>query len=810
MAKTYFGIFFTALATLMYEILLTRVFSVTMGYHFAFMAVSIAMFGMTIGALIVFLFPQYFPPEKLKYRLTLSSFFFSITIILSFLFHLYIPFIHNVSLIGITVIAVTYSVISIPFIFSGICICLILFYYAENAGRLYAADLTGASIGCILLIFALNTAGGPASVFIASLLASLGTLSFALDDLKKRWLKFSIVYFSFLAVFSLLQIYLVNNQSPIFKLIWVRGDYEENSLFEKWNTFSRVNITGDTSELVKPFGWGLSDTFDKNKKIRQLLLNVDAHSTTYLTGFSGDLNDIQHLKFDIANAVHYLRSPADVLVIGTGGGRDILSSILFKQSSVLGIEINQDMIKAVNNHFGDFTGHLDKYPNVKFIADEARSYITRQDEKFDIIQLSVIDNWSATSSGAFVLTENALYTLESWKIFLEHLKPDGILTVTRFYRVKPSEMYRLASLSSITLSGMGVSEPGKNIIVLKNTPAVSDSEHHGTGTILVSRNPFSKTDLDTIRNLCGRMKFEIIYSPESSKDSVFSVICSGKNLDSYFRNFPVDVSPPTDDNPFFFHLLRFRDVLNKKLWTEWDMGFNIKAIFILFSVLTVVLVLSLLCIIIPLKMAHRRRRVLDKSSFWNVSKYLLLYFAFIGLGFMLIEISQIQRLNIFLGHPTYSLSVSLFALLLSTGIGSYLTGKFLQNKSAAVRREYVFLILLIILIIFGALTPHLIDTFRASDTLIRILVAACLLFPIGLFMGTAFPMGINLAYAVPSGKSLIPWLWGINGAASVVASVLAVLIAMAFGIKAAFWSGFGCYVLATASSWGFMRFKTGE
>jgi MFS family permease len=785
MKNTYLGIFFTALSTLMYEILLTRIFSVTMGYHFAFMAISIAMFGMTVGALIVFLFPQYFNQEQIGHRAALSSLLFSITIILSFLLHLYIPFVHDISFLGIMIISVTYSVVLIPFIFSGICICLILSSYVTKVGRVYAADLIGASAGCILLIFALNIAGGPTSVFVTSFFASVGALFFTLNDMKKRFVKFSLIYGLAVGLFILVHSILVVNQAPLLRINWIHGGYAENSIYEKWNSFSRVSVTGDTSGTIEPFGWGLSSVYDKNKKVKQLMLNVDAHSTTVLTGFQGDLNQLEHLKYDIANSVHYLRPSTDVLVIGTGGGRDILSSIVFKQNSVLGIEINQDMIDAVNNHFGNFTGHLDKYPNVKFVADEARSYIARYNEKFGIIQLSVIDNWSATSSGAFVLTENPLYTLESWKVLVEHLEPDGVLAVTRYYRVKPVEIYRLVALSSITLSDLGVREPGKNLIVLKNIAIDDKDNHFGTGTVLVSRSAFTNAELDTVKTLCQKMKFEIIYSPENSMDTVFSVIASGRNLGSYFANFPVDISPPTDDSPFFFYLLRFRDIFNRHLWTEWDMKFNLKAVFILFSILIVIVVLTLLCIIIPLKMKVRADAV--KGSF-----PLLSYFGCIGLGFMLIEISQIQRLSIFLGHPTYSLSVSLFALLLSTGIGSYMTGRITSSRFLKPGRSII--LLLLVLIIFGILTPHLIDAFRASETHIRILVAAALLFPIGLFMGTAFPAGVNLASLKSS--SLVPWLWGINGAASVFASVLAVLIAMAFGIKAAFWTGFGFYVLA--------------
>lgn len=804
MKRNYYGIFFTALATLMYEILLTRIFSVTMGYHFAFMAVSIAMFGMTAGAMLVFFRANYFTAE----RLPRWSLLFSITIILSFLFHLYIPFRHDLTIWGILIVGATYTAISVPFVFSGIVVCLVLASFTKHVGKLYAADLIGAGLGCMLVVWALDYTGGPASVFIAAFLAGLGAFAFMpsrrdAETLEKTTLPALVLYLVAIGIFAAIGSYLAIEHEPLIRLKWVRGEPEEKSIYEEWNSFSRINITGDTNEYVKPFGWGLSSTFDSTKRVKQLMMNVDAHSTTVLTGFSGDSSQLEHLKYDVANVVHYLRNGSDIAVIGSGGGRDILTAILFKQRTVLGLEINEEMVKAVNGSFGNFTGHLDKYPQVTFVADEARSYLTRLDKKFDAIQLTVIDNWSATSSGAFVLTENALYTLESWKILFEHLKPDGVLSVTRYYRDIPSEIYRLAALSAGTLKDMGVQDPSGNIIVIKNNPHDTSIERRSTGTILSSPNAFSKTDLDTLKAVCDRMKFEIIYPVVDRNsfrpDSVFATLASGKDINEFTNNFPVDISPPTDDSPFFFFMLRLKDMFNRPLHHEFDMSFNLKAVFILFSVLAVVVFLSVVCIILPLIIKSKKKPLpggVPKET-WVDSRALLLYFACIGFGFMLIEISQIQRFNIFLGHPVYSLSVSLFALLISTGIGSYMLSFPRKRESSSIASSGVYSrlgILLIFLIIFGTLTPHLIDFFRASSTPIRITIAALSLFPIGLFMGTAFPLGIKIA-SVKS-ESLIPWLWGINGAMSVVASVVAVLIGMTLGIKAAYWTGFGCYVIA--------------
>ncbi|MGH2575156.1 MAG: hypothetical protein ACRDFC_05580 [Ignavibacteria bacterium] len=798
--KTYTGLFLTALATLMYEILITRIFSVTMGYHFAFMAVSIAMFGMTVGAILVYLFPKFFVSGRIKIHLTYSALLFSITIIASFLIHLFIPFKHSLSVSGFSIIAVTYTVISVPFVFSGICVCLLLTRFTEYVNKLYASDLSGASLGCILVVIVINISGGPTAVFFTSFVAALSALFFAYNELNRRLIKIIIFYSFLVGTFAVVHTVLVINQNPILRLYWIRGEYAEKPLYEKWNSFSRVSIDGDSSKLEVPFGWGLSNTYDRNKKVKQLMLNIDAHSTTVLSAFDGNIKNLEHLKYDVSNIVHYLRKESDVLIIGSGGGRDVLSSLLFEQKSILGIEINQDMIRAITNDFGNFTGHLDKYPNVRFVGDEARSYLQRLNEKFDIIQVSVIDNWPATSSGAIVLTENALYTMETWRLFLDRLKPNGILTITRFYRKKPAEIYRLVSMSASALKEIGIENPRKHIIVLKCSQIERQKDHSGTSTILVCKSPFKPDDINVVNEVSNSMEFETVLSPAASIDSNFVIIASGREQqEDFIKNFPVDIKPPTDDKPFFFHLLKFSDMFNVQFWKEWDMAFNVKAIFILSSLLVTMLLFTVLCIIIPIRLTAKRVSLKGAMP-------LFVFFAGIGFGFMLVEISQIQRLNIFLGHPTYSLSAALFTLLLSSGIGSYVSEKrMVRSQSGVGEREknfkkfvYVNLFLLLTsLLIFGIFTPYIITAFREYETSVRIIIAVLILFPAGLFMGTAFPLGIKLASS--KNNVITPWLWGINGVTSVTASVIAIVIAMSSGISMSFWAGFFCYLIAAVS-----------
>ena len=786
---TYAGLFTITLATLMYEILLTRIFSVTMWYHYAFVAISVAMFGMTVGALLVYLHPGYFTQERAQHHLALSSLLFSLSIVASFLTHLAIPFVTDASVVGIYSIGLTYLVVSVPFVFSGVCVCLALTKFPRQVSRLYAADLAGAAAGCVLLILTLEVTDGPTAVIVVACIAAAGSALFAAQAGFGRALRAALAATLLLGCFAVGHTLLVRAQFPLLRLIWVKQRYEGRALYEKWNSFSRIRVWGDPTRPGSPFGWGLSRAYPSHRKVRQLFLNIDATAGTVLTAFDGDVSAVEHLKYDVTNVVHYLRPDAKVLVVGSGGGRDILSALAFDQRSVLGVEMNRDIIAAVNRRFGDFTGHLDRRPGVRFANDEARSYIARQTDRFDIIQVSLIDTWAATAAGAFVLAENSLYTTEAWKLFLSRLTPRGVLTFSRWYFAdRPGEVYRLVSLASASLLSLGVKKPRGHILVVRYLPRQEGGgdQPDGIGTILLSPSPFSHEDLDAVDKLARAMGFEVVLSPRLALDSTFATIASGEDPAAVTSRFPLDISPPTDDRPFFFHMLRLRDMLDRKLASQGIVTFNMKAVTVLGILLAVVVGLTVACVIIPLI------RTTEKAALKGAAP-LLLFFAGIGLGFMFIEISQMQRLIVFLGHPTYGLSVVLFALLLSSGLGSYSTQSI---GSGGMRRAATARLLLLLcgLVAFGVLTPHIIQAFQASSTPLRILLSLGILFPPGLLMGMPFPLGMKIASA--GSGHITPGRWGVNGASSVCASVLAVAVALTAGISASFWVGFACYAVA--------------
>jgi hypothetical protein len=796
------GLALVALSTLMYEVLLTRIFSVTMWYHFAFVAISIAMFGMTVGALVVYLRPSWFPRDRVKRQLAIGSALFPIVTLLSFLTQLSIPFRVHPSIVAIYAIVFTYAVIAVPFVLSGVLVSLVLTRYPRDVGRLYAADLIGAALGCILLVWVLAITDGPTAVLVICALAALGALAFALDEGSRPLVGASSVVAALLLLGAVGHTALVWRGFPVLRILYVKAGFEARPLYERWNSYSRIRVEGNPNALEKPYTWGLSRVYPADRRVNQLHLDIDVAAGTVLTKAPVKPEDIEHLEYDVTNIGYYLRPKGRALVVGVGGGRDVLSALHFGASSVVGVEINTNILETLNGRFGDFTGHLDRHPRVTFVNDEARSYIARQNQTFDVIQISLIDTWAATAAGAFVLSENSLYTVEAWELFLRHLEPGGVLSVSRWYfRDRPGEVYRMTALASAALTTLGVANPQAHMAIVRSTRGEPGAEGpDGIGTLLVSPTPFSPADLATLGATTDRLRFDIVLSPTHAADKTFAALASGRDLDAFTAAYPINIAPPTDDSPFFFNMLRLRDVLRLDLIQHGKSTHNMEAVFVLGTLLFTVALLTGLCIVLPLLVASDRRALQGSAP-------LVLFFAAIGLGFMLVETSQMQRLIVVLGHPTYGLTVVLFSLLLASGVGSWLTTR-LQGELAGRSGLLVVAALVVVLFAFGLATPALARRIEGASTAVRIVVSALVLAAPGVLMGMAFPLGMRLSN---DRAALTPWLWGVNGATSVCASVLAVAIALSTTISMAFWAGWLCYAAALgAFAWQVRRARVSD
>lgn len=798
---TYAGVFVVTLASLMYEVLLTRIFSVTTWYHFAFVAISIAMFGMSLGAILVYFQAKRLAMERTKEYMAYSSIFLGAFVLVALYAQLHVPFRPDLTRYGLASAAFTYSVISIPFVFSGICVCLALTRFPAQISKLYAADLAGAASGCALTIYILKITDALTAVVVVALLALLAAAWLATDAGVHSLRRVSLIGCAVLSIFVVGNTVEVNRQQPLIRLQWIKELKTAPPIYEKWNSYSRIAVTGDPETYSYPITEGTSMIYVPHELIKQLYLTIDGSAETTLTSYQGKVEDLDYLKDDAKEFVYHLRSDAKVLIIGAGGGRDILAALALGQKSVRAVEVNGDILHAVNGRFGDFTGHLDRNPRVTFVNDEARSYLARVQEHFDIIQASFIDTWAATAAGGLSLTENGLYTTQAWKLFFGRLAPDGILSFSRwFFPNHFEEAYRLVSLAAESLRESGVSDPRSHMLMISNVRGSANGGWSpGVCTLLVSREPFSQDDISRAEELAQRLRFNILLSPRYARDSVFEALVTSPDIQKVTAKFPLDYSPPTDDRPFFFQMVRLHDIFIPRRSSQAVPYWTGKAVDVLATLLITVIILTGLAFIVPLGLRKERPPLGRASPYFA-------YFAAIGLGYMLIEVSQMERLIVFLGHPTYALSVVLFTLLLASGAGSYATRDIKKEKwtASGIRR---LAILLGVLFVTGVVTDGITSRLAYLETPERILVSFALLFPMGFFMGMAFPLGMMIA--CDESNILTPWLWGINGATSVFASVLAVAVALVAGISMAFWWGVGAYaVCLMAFFWMRMQAKT--
>ncbi|MDD9939989.1 MAG: class I SAM-dependent methyltransferase [Myxococcales bacterium] len=797
--QIYLGVFLVALSTLMYEILLPRIFSVTMFYHFAFMAISIAMFGMTVGAVIVHLRPATFCEERAFEHLARSAWWFAVTTVVTFLLYLQIPFRDDGSLASAASLLVSYALIATPFVLCGITISVALTRFPSHVGKLYAADLAGAAGGCILIIGVLEVTDAPTAVIAIAALGAAGAYCLSRATSHRRLQTLTAISAVALALAACGHTWLVREGEPIVRIIH-RALPGLDAVYQRWNAYSFIEVS-KLPEDNAPFTWGSSTRMPKDLRVEQYGLSIDIKAGTTITRFDGDTAPLAFLRYDVTNVAHYLRDQADVCVIGVGGGRDILTALHFGQKSVLGIELNPAIIDALTEDFGEFAGHLDRHPQVELVVDEARSYLTRSDARFDIVQVSLIDTFAATSAGAFVLAENSLYTVEAWEVFLSKLAPEGIFSVSRYYfNDRPAEAYRVVSLATEALARRGVSDPRSHLAMVRNRTNSIFAAGSSVATLLVSNAPLSDDSLRRLEETADRLAFAVVFSPRVAGDEVIQAIVDGEDRDAFYKNYELDLAAPTDDRPFFFQMLRLRDVLDPSTWNEKDVNWkNLKAVLVLVVLLAVVFVLTLGCIIIPLALRWRQQDRSDSPRF-------LFLFSAIGMGFMFVEIAWMQRFLVFLGQPIYSLSVVLFTLLCFGGVGSWASERMrlpATDRSAVA----VFAAVVVVLTVFGLATPMVVDAFSGSSTPVRITVAACILAPMGLAMGVPFPACMRLASQQAPG--LLAWLWGINGATSVLCSVFAAAVALTVGITACFWAGVGCYAAALlVCVWRAQRGKT--
>lgn len=773
----YLVTFILALCSLAIEVLYSRILSVTTWYHLSFFAVSTAMLGMSAGASAVFVRSNKIFPLKENY-LPLNILYFSFSIIISLLILCFVPVNVTGNFWGYLFLIFVTAGCALPFYFFGILITIILTKLPLPVGKLYSSDLLGGAFGAVLVLILLEYVDAPSIIVFISAL-SLLTI-FLLSNIKK------ILYFAGISFAVIFIFFIINSQGTnhILKPYVVKGKYDtqaNNYLDDRWNSISRVVVYPLSSSY--PSLWGPSPKLPR-QNILQYFMNIDGDAGTVIRKYA-NRSDIEHLKYDVTNLGFYLRPEGKSCIIGVGGGKDIHSAFLFNYSHITGIDVNSIFIDYLKNKFRDFAHIADK-ENVTLVNAEARSYINSSPEKYSIIQMSLIDTWASTGAGAFSLSENSLYTVEAWKVFLNKLEDNGILSVSRWYNKNDlGETGRVISLAVAALFKSGIESPANNILVA------------GCGnisTILVSKSPFSPEDIEKFNNINSELSFQSIIVPnQTSSSNIVNEILQAKNitnLDNLKQSKIYNFSPPTDENPYFFNMLKlayiFDPQTNKTNFSDGIIAGNLIATRTLVSLIICLIFFTLITILLPLFFKKTTTRF-SKKIFLNG----LIYFSLIGIGFMTFEISLIQRLTLFLGHPLYALGILLSVLIASSGVGSYFSERFSFDKGK--KFFLLSLIVFILILLMRFLLPVIISVLITKPIFYKILISIILIAFVGFPLGFFFPTGIKLSNLTNSNYS--PWFWAINGVFSVLSSAFTVFISIYIGISFNFYIASVCYLL---------------
>jgi spermidine synthase len=779
------GLFLVCMCGLMLQITETRILSVIAFYHLAFFAISMAMFGMTAGALYVYFRAEQFPPEQLFRNLTWIGSAFAISVFLSALF-----------LISTVVISVNYTALAVllwlklililvpPYFFAGMAISLALTRSPFSVGLVYGVDMVGAASGCLVILALLNWIDAVSALITIAALAAVAAVCFALarrgigdtlapvTGLLQRPL-FLVLLFGLLAGGN------AAIQPYGLVLTTVHNKLETGiPAALRWNSFSRVRA--DQEEMGAPSLWGPSP-HTPDIQVSQRHMDIDGSAGTMMYRFDGDDSKIDFLRYDITNIAYAIRNQGRAAVIGVGGGRDLLSAHLFGFRDLTGVELNPVFIDLLQHRFRDYN-HLADIPGTRLFVDEARSWFAGTKDRFDLIEMSLVDTWAATGAGAFSLSENGLYTLQGWRHFLDALTPTGVFTVSRWYDPNNvTETGRLLSLAAASLRDRGVTQPQTHLFLAGSW---------NLATLIVSAAPFSTDELARLRARTDELGFRVLVSPDAPDATPILrqiIDADSQAMDGLSHMNHLDLTVPTDDRPFFFNQLILTDPDSIRLALKSRAGVitgNLLANITVAIIIVASFLLVVFAMVVPALPSVRQTST-------RLARLGTLYFALIGFGFMFIEIGLIQRLSVFLGHPVYGLAIGLFGIILSTGLGSLISERVVLDTGPRVLTWAGLLCFYVMLM--SLWFPALVYTFEGQELVVRVLISLLAIVPSGLLMGFGFPTGMRLVNAIDTRPT--PWFWAVNGAAGVMAASLAVIISISYSINVSLWIGAVCYLL---------------
>lgn len=759
------GIFLISTAALAFEIALTRVLSVAFWHHFAFLVISIALFGIAASGTFLCLFPI---RRELEDSLSFFSLLFSISALGSYAVVNSVsfdPFRFFLDRSQVLLIFLYYLLLAVPFFFFGLCMAVSFEKRPQDAGRLYFANLTGSGVGALGVLGLFSLFGGSGVLVFSAIIGLVASFFFS----SKRKVLNGAVLFILLALLFMPSPLLEINMSP-YKSLPLALRYPGSRLVSsEWNSISRVDVVESGYVRYAP---GLSLSYQERLP-NQLGLAVDGSVVSAVTEFDG--SPLRFTGYLTSSLPYILNRDGKVLLIAPGGGLEIIQALSNDASEIKAIEPNSLIVETVWGLQGFSSVYSD--PRVEVVDAEVRSYLETYDDRFDIIQIGLSSAAPASSTGVYALTENYLFTVEAFKEYLGHLSDDGILSITRWLQPPPRESLRTVSIALEAMDELGIEAPYENVAVLRS---------FGTITVVVKKTAFTPGEIEEIRVFARSRGFDIVYVPGVSESEVniynrfpedyyyltISDLVTASDREEFYRAYLFDVSPVRDENPFFFQFFkpdRLKETY-ESIGKKWQIF--IEGGYIVYILFVQALVLTLIFVLLPL--AGRRGGLEMPQKAGSLS-----YFFLIGVGFMFVEIPLIQRFILFLGRPVFAVSTVLFGLLVFSGLGSLYTSR----SAVSVGRLKHRLTLLVVTVLFYLFffLPWFFSVVRTTDVWLRYATAVLALAPVGFLMGMPFPMGIRLLEKVD--VTLIPWAWAANGSASVLASILAVIIAMHSGFS---------------------------
>jgi len=775
-----FNIFLLAMSVLALEVALTRIFSFITFYHFTYLIISVAMLGFGAAG-------TYLTTHKMEDNTTAVDEFLArnawrmgVTIVAAIILipriHFYpadIIFYKDYSnLISLLIIV---FLTALPFFFGGICIGFIISHSGGTVNRIYFADLAGAASGCLLALLLINNLGGIATCFAIAAITMV-VAAFSTVYHRRRYLigiLITIVLTVLTARFELLPLYVPSDKQM----------FGMQHLVErvKWHVITRLDIT-EQIDGYHSFGGSLSSKYQENhgapQKVR--FIYQDGSNLTGIIQPTPTPGKTPSLGFYMQGAPYQVKPAAAALVIGCGGGIDIMIALHYGAKYVVGVDVNPQTIGLIKETYKDFAGGVFQRDDVELVISEGRHFLSRDRRRFDVIQLSGVDTWSALTTGAYALTENFIYTAEAFDQYLSHLNEDGIVNFSRPFLNPPKETLKLVATAIESLERSNVTHPFQHIMVLSEQK--KSTWHMPWAQTLVKRSPFTKGEIEKLKCWAESLGFEVIYDPYTLRKGEIETLVRATTIQrtKFIQEYELNISPATDNIPFFFQFHRWINVLLNKGPTKGRL-----AQLILLINLIQVTIFSGLFILYPL---YREKAEVAKPG---GRAGIFTYFAALGAGFIIVEIALLQKFTIFLGGPAYSMAITLFTILLSSGIGSFVSGSLSQRPF----KLLAFVIpMLIVTIVFHALfLDRIIANLMHLSPVMRGVATVLLIAPLGMLMGMPFPAGLR--YIDTFRTELNPWAWGINACATVVGTAVCIVISSSIGFNAALFFGSGIYLI---------------